>query len=203
MTKIKQPMLLAALTLMACSTGAIANTLHSGIYEGLLLAVSPTGAVTGYYAEEMGEGVTRKCAFSLSGEASKDGSTKIQSWSSAVLSGTIVPIAEGVELTVPHGQQHDGCMNVLIPEIDTGLELDQIQVTHWIALAQATESKVRLYQSPDLHSSKHGWIIQGDIVGVISNQNNWSQVQFVNDDKSTIAWVQDSQIKPLSLPKKP
>ena len=36
--------------------------LHSGKYEGLMLAVTPEHQVEGFYAEEMGEGVTRRYA---------------------------------------------------------------------------------------------------------------------------------------------
>lgn len=43
-----------------------------GKYEGLMLAVTPEHQVEGFYAEELGEGVTRGCAFYLQGQPDVD-----------------------------------------------------------------------------------------------------------------------------------
>ena len=90
--------------------------LHSGKYEGLMLAVTPEHQVEGYYAEEMGEGVTRSCTFYLQGKPSA-----LTTWNDTAYPGSVAPSSDGVTLTVAEGRQHPGCLNVLMPEIATGL----------------------------------------------------------------------------------
>src|SRR5471032_1382701 len=69
--KNKMTRFLAAGVLSLCAIApafAGETALHSGKYEGLMLAVTPEHQVEGYYAEELGEGVTRSCAFYLQGK---------------------------------------------------------------------------------------------------------------------------------------
>jgi hypothetical protein len=103
---------------------AYASILQSGVYEGLMLAVSSGGSVTGYYSESLDEGGKRTCAFYLAGAMAKSGDAEVTSWSSVQLPGRLTASANGVTLAIPDGQTHAGCINVLIPEINEGVELD-------------------------------------------------------------------------------
>lgn len=80
-------------------------TLQSGKYEGLMLAVTPEHQVEGFYAESMGEGVTRSCAFYLQG---KPGA--LTTWLDDAYPGSVAPSSDGVTLTVEEGRQHPGCI---------------------------------------------------------------------------------------------
>src|SRR5262245_30572114 len=57
-----------------------APPIHSGIYEGLMLAVAPDGAIQGSFREQQGEGVVKSCAFFLSGKLSGAGGTSVVTW---------------------------------------------------------------------------------------------------------------------------
>jgi hypothetical protein len=63
-----------------CFNQAVSQTqLTSGIYEGLMLAVNQQGAVSGYYRERQGSGVTKTCSFYLSGQE-KDDQADLLTW---------------------------------------------------------------------------------------------------------------------------
>lgn len=59
-----------AFSVLMSAFSSCASSLHSGVYEGLILAISPAGHITGYYAESAEDGVKRTCSFSLSGQVS-------------------------------------------------------------------------------------------------------------------------------------
>lgn len=188
-----------SLLIAACSSSA--TPLQSGVYEGLQLAVSPAGKITGYYSESADDSVKRTCTFFLTGEVSAQQSDTIKSWSSSVLVGHIAATDSGVILTIPDGQSHAGCMNVLMPEIATGLELETTQQTHWQTLMQVTSQRAWLSATPDIATRRKAWIVKGDVVGVIQTQGNWAEIEYVGDSgKTTHGWVNSNDIQPLTPP---
>ncbi|MGJ7470830.1 hypothetical protein [Kosakonia cowanii] len=191
---------LILLTLLV-STSGMAATLHSGIYEELQLAVSPQGKISGYYSETLGVGVTRTCAFSLVGEVSAKGDATITSWSTAVLPGHLAATADGVTLTVPDGQTHDGCSNVMPPLINDGLELSKTRDTDWQSMAQVRAERLYFYRQPEEKTRRKAFIVQDDVVGVLKTQGEWTQVEYLSDEgKSTTGWVKSEALAPLTPP---
>ncbi|WP_072037727.1 hypothetical protein [Enterobacter sp. Bisph1] len=188
-------------SLFMVAFSSYATTLHSGVYEGLLLAVSPTGKITGYYSESADDSVKRTCTFFLEGHVSAQQPNTITSWSSSVLAGHIATNNTGVTLAIPDGQNHVGCMNVLMPEIATGLELDTTQQTHWQTLMQISSPRAYLSSTPDASTQRKAWIIKGDVVGVIQTHGDWAEVEYVgNSGKTTHGWVSSSSVQPLMPP---
>ncbi|EOV9675318.1 hypothetical protein ACN5L5_003922 [Cronobacter turicensis] len=188
-----------ALLMGACSSSA--TPLQSGVYEGLQLAVSPGGKIAGYYSESAEDSVKRTCTFFLAGEVSAQQPDTITSWSSSVLAGHIAVNNSGVTLTIPDGQSHAGCMNVLMPEIATGLELETTQKTRWQTLMQVTSSRAYLSATPDIATRRKAWIVKGDVVGVIQTQGNWKEIEYVGDRrKTTHGWVNSNDVQPLTPP---
>lgn len=181
---------------LSVSTAPFAATLQSGVYEELQLAVSPSGQVTGYYSETMGVGVTRNCAFALAGNVSPNGEAEISSWSSDVLPGHLSVTADGVTLKIANGQNHDGCMNVMVPQINEGIALSKTQSTQWISLAEVVDDRVYLSST-----RRKAWIVKDDVVGVLKTGQGWTQIQFISESgKSTTGWVNSQSIKPLTPP---
>ena len=188
-----------ALFMMAFSSHA--TTLQSGVYEGLLLAISSKGKITGYYSESAEDSVKRTCTFFLAGHVSAQQPDTITSWSSAMLTGHIAANSTGVTLAIPYGQNHAGCMNVLMPEIATGLELEMTHQTHWQTLMQVSSPRAYLSSTPDAATRHKSWIIKGDVVGVIQTYGGWTEVEYVDDSrKTTHGWVNSNDIQPLSPP---
>lgn len=175
---------------------AASSALHSGKYEGLMLAVTPQQQVEGYYAEEMGEGVTRGCTFYLQG---KPGA--LTTWGQEAYPGSIAASGDGVTLTVEQGRQHPGCLNVLMPEIATGLDLSQTSSKNWIGLVTVSADKAYLQKTPGAKVAKRPYIVKRDVVGVLAYKDGWAQVEFVNaEGRSFIGWISQDQYSRLAAP---
>ncbi|KTB56273.1 hypothetical protein HT121_21830 [Pseudomonas sp. MAFF 301514] len=171
--------------------------LHSGKYEGLMLAVTPEHQVEGYYSEAMGEGVTRSCTFYLQGKPAA-----LTTWADATYPGSLAPSSDGVTLTVAEGRQHPGCLNVLMPEIATGLDLSQTANTKWIGLVKVSADKAYLLKNPSAKAAKRPYIVKNDVVGVLAFKDGWAQVEFINaDDRSFTGWISQDQYSRLAAPK--
>ena len=191
---------LAVGVLSLCAVApAFAGTpaLHSGKYEGLMLAVTPDHQVEGFYAEELGEGVTRSCSFYLQGQPGA-----LTTWHDEAYPGSVAPSSDGVTLTVEQGRQHPGCMNVLMPEIATGLELTQTASKNWIGLVTVAADKAYLQKTPGAKAAKRPYIVKGDVVGVLAVKDGWTQVEFINaQDRSFSGWISQDQYSRLAPPR--
>ena len=193
--------LLAVGVLSLCAVApalAAAPALHSGKYEGLMLAVTPEHQVEGFYAEEMGDGVTRSCTFYLQGKPDA-----LTTWNDDVYPGSVAPSSDGVTLTVEEGRQHPGCLNVLMPEIATGLDLTQTAHKKWIGLVKVSADKAYLLKNPSAKAAKRPYIVKNDVVGVLTFKDGWAQVEFTNaQDRSFTGWISQDQYSRLSAPKR-
>ncbi|MFB3303561.1 hypothetical protein [Pseudomonas sp. AMR01] len=172
------------------------TALHSGKYEGLMLAVTPQHQVEGYYAETLGVGVTRSCAFYLQGAPEA-----LSTWLDEVYPGTVAASSDGVTLTVEQGRQHPGCMSVLMPEIATGLELTQTASTQWIGLVTVSADKAYLLKAPGDDAAKRPYIVKDDVVGVLAFKDGWAEVEYTNArDHTYTGWISSDQYSRLSVP---
>lgn len=183
---------------MCCAVPAFASSaaLHSGKYEGLMLAVTPEHEVEGFYAEELGEGVTRSCAFYLQGKPEA-----LTTWLDEAYPGSLAPSSDGVTLTVEQGRQHPGCMSVLMPEIATGLDLTQTASSNWIGLVTVSADKAYLLKTPGDKATKRPYIVKDDVVGVLAFKEGWAQVEFTNaKDRTFTGWISQDQYSRLAAP---
>jgi len=192
--------ILAAGLLSFCAVApvlAAPAALHSGKYEGLMLAVTPEGQVEGYYAEELGDGVVRRCTFYLKGEPAA-----LTTWQDDAYPGRVVASSDGVTLTVKQARQHPGCMSVLMPEIATGLELARTADAHWIGLVTVSTGKAHLLNEPGAEATNRPYIVKGDVVGVLAYKDGWAKVEFTNAKSRTYTgWISQHQYHRLSAPK--
>ena len=187
----------AVLSLCAVvSAAAGAAELHSGKYEGLMLAVTPEHQVEGYYAEALGEGVTRSCAFYLQGQPEA-----LTTWLDDAYPGSVAASSDGVILTVEQGREHPGCLSVLMPEIATGLELTETANTQWIGLVTVSADKAYLLDEPDADAAKRPYIVKDDVVGVLAFKDGWAKVEFTNaKDHTYTGWISQDQYARLAAP---
>lgn len=172
-------------------------TLQSGKYEGLMLAVTPQHQVEGFYAEDMGEGVKRGCSFFLQGSPEA-----LTTWRDVAYPGSVAASSDGVTLTVAQGRQHPGCINVLMPQIATGLDLSQTARKKWIGLVTVSADKAYLLKTPGAKAAKRPYIVKNDVVGVLAFKDGWAQVEFINaDERSFTGWISQEQYARLAAPK--
>lgn len=188
--------------LIGTSAFADSTTLRSGKYEQLMLAVTPEHQVEGYYEEERGENPPFRCAFYLKGtiEAGKD--VAVSSWSDGAYPGTLKPSADGVTLTIKEGQNNSGCLNVLIPEIATGLDLTRTASTQWISLVKVKVAKAWLQKTANAKATRGPYIVKGDVVGVLAFKDGAAEVEFINaDNRSFTGWISQDQYARLTAPR--
>lgn len=199
--RLRRGALALGLALLPLLGAAQAGKPVAGQYEGLMVAVSPQGAVTGHYVEEQGEGVVKRCAFSLSGQLAAGGEAAIRSWSSVQLPGRLKFDKEGVTLTLPEGTQHDGCGLVLMPQIATGLALDLVAPAGWTALHHITADKAPFFDTPQSAKPRRAYVVKGDVVGVLAEQDGWVRVEYPAKGKRVAGWLQPGTTAVLTAPR--
>ncbi|WP_339418762.1 MULTISPECIES: hypothetical protein [unclassified Pseudomonas] len=97
---------------------------------------------------------------------------------------------------------HPGCLNVLMPEIATGLDLTQTANKKWIGLAKVSADKAYLLNTPSAKAAKRPYIVKNDVVGVLAFKHGWAQVEFINaQTRSFTGWISQDQYSRLSAPK--
>ncbi len=178
------------------------SALHSGKYEQLMLAVTPEHQIEGFYAESRGEGTTFSCAFYLQGKVDTGKRAALATWFHDVYPGSVTSSADGVILKIEQGKQHPGCMNVLMPDIATGMELTQTASKQWISLVTVVADKAWLQKSADLNATQGPYVVKGDVVGVLAFTKGGAQVEFINaNGRSFIGWINQGQYARLIAPR--
>jgi hypothetical protein len=192
-------LLCAALFAASAFAETPAPRLRSGIYEGLMLAVDPQGGITGYYREEQGEGVTKTCSFFLTGNVAA-GATPVITWSSRRFPGALTPQSDGVELRIEQGREHSGCGLVLMPEISSGLEFEQVRETNWRELRRVVDKRANFHSAPSDAKKTRAFVVTGDVVGVIAESGEWLEVEYPGKKKTTRGWVRAATTQKLTAP---
>lgn len=190
-------------SVLCCCTASAQGgpSLKSGLYEGLLLAVDRDGQVTGYFREQQGVGIVKTCTFYLAGKLDGSSAIPIITWNVMAFSGTISVKAEGVELAVPHASEHPGCGLVLPQQIANGMELDRTRPADWTSLARVTVPRAHLHAAPPQATEQRAYLVQGNVVGILSRSGPWLQIQYLDDDaKVTAGWILADQTAPLKPP---
>ena len=173
--------------------------LRSGMFEGLMLAVDAQGGITGYYREDQGEGVVKRCAFFLAGKVAA-GESPVVTWNQNKFPGSLTPRSDGVKLRVEQGREHPGCGLVLLPQIASGLELDLVGAATWQELRRIADARADLHSAPREGNKTRAYLVRGDVVGVIAEAGDWLHVEYPNKGKMTRGWVRASGTKKLTVP---
>lgn len=164
-----------------------------------MIAVTPQHQVKGFFHQPPEEGTNQNCIFWFNGQLDNNGMAKITSWSTQVLPGNVQFKEQQIEITLPHGQQHAGCMNTLLPEIETGEIWSLTDTTNWVDLVTITQEKARMYREHDIHSKSPGYVVKGDTLGLLQRKADWSQVEYINDaGKRLTGWIKNSDYQSLS-----
>jgi hypothetical protein len=198
-----QGKLLAAIGVMVTAWGctqpiaANAAPLRSGYYEGFVLAVSPTGRVTGHF--NMEQGGNTHCIFDFVGQASGSQAT-IRTVGAPALSGKITASAEDeVTFSMARVKSLPGCGLVLPPEAETGAgtELDRIKPGSWSELATIKSAKVAFRATPG-GAAGRAYVVKGDVVAILARQGGNAKVTYPSErDTWSQGWVAASDLAPI------
>jgi hypothetical protein len=184
-----------------CVNQAISKTkLASGIYEGLTLAVDQQGAVSGYYRESQGSGLTKTCSFYLSGQEKGD-QADLLTWNVETFPGSLEATEQGVVLRIENGRDHPGCGSVLPPLISQGLLLDRVAAANWTSLRRVITKRMFLLPKPDKIAKSRTYVVVGDLVGVLSQSGDWLRVEYVNGQTRVRGWIRAADAVELQPPR--
>lgn len=186
-----------------------------GIYDFLMLAVTPEEEILGSYRETQGYDVVKTCAFLLRGKG-KNGQVDVITWSDQFFQGEL---NEGetylfpgllkykshgrVILKIKLGREHPGCGLVLSTEISEGIELTRTTPTQWISLKLVKNARAPLFSGPSIEKKTKAYFIRNDVLGVLSVNGEWIKVEFPREGKKMIkGWVRSSDVEDLQPPPK-
>jgi len=144
-----------------------AQSLHSRMCEGLMLAVAQSGEISGYYRESQGEGVTKTCSFFLSGRATSD-QVSVTTWNTESFPGRLKPGDNGITLKIERGREHPGCGLVILPDISRGITLDLTLAANWITLRRISSPRANFFPEANAQQRLNAYVVKGDVVGVLS-----------------------------------
>lgn len=184
---------------LASLTNACAEPIafEPGVYESLLLAVNPNGAITGYYREAQGEGVVKTCAFTFKGEAHV-GIANIFVGAES-FPGKIQAETDGINLKIPKGRELPGCGLILMPEISEGLSYDLITKAPWKDLRNITSEKSYFHSEPKFDKKLKSYLVRGDVIGVVREEGDWLQIDYYSDSGNmSRRWINSKETSLLS-----
>ena len=187
---------------LPASAQAKLPSLHSGKYESLMLAISPDDRVDGYFSEQSGDAF--HCSFYLKGKIGPAGLIQVQTWadSQPLRPGVIDLTGGSVTLVIPGAREYAGCANVLMPEIETGIEYTQTRKADWIGLVTISAEKALLQATPEAKAKHKAYVVKGDVVGILGYQDGWAQVEFISDqDRSFKGWINQAQYRAIEAPR--
>lgn len=196
-------MALAAIS--ACSSPAISqgSVLRSGLYEGMVLSVSPGGRVVGSYREEQGDAPSKSCAFTFSGQVRGSGAAITASDGSARgpgrLAGRLTVSGQDVTLVLPRARSMGGCGLVLMPEVETeGMPLSRLAAGAWTDLAKVKDARLALRAAPTAAPGR-AYVVRGDVVGIVGRRGAAVEIVYPSDRaKPTRGWVPAAALAPVA-----
>jgi hypothetical protein len=171
----------------------------SGQYEQLMLAIDSQGNLTGYYHEDQGQGISKRCEFYLSGKGF-GGEIPVLTWSNRTLPGTLTALSGSVKLRIEKGRDHAGCGQVLLPQINQGLKFDLTEDAAWSELRQISSDRSNFYMEPDAAKALKTFVVRGDIVGIIVRNGEWLLTEYHGAKSTTKGWLVADTTSKLSSP---
>jgi len=189
---------LLSFSLFVISSITFAGNINSGKYESIMLAITPDKTLQGYYSETMPDDVPKSCQFYFEGKIIDTSKIKIDTWSEEIFPGTAKIENNKITLSIPEARNHPGCMNLLAPDIVTGIDYELISSKKWIELVSITDDKAYLLPTPD-SSKQKVYVVKGNIVGVLNYKDDWANIEYISDsNKSYKGWIKKSQYQNIA-----
>lgn len=193
--------------------GEAGEKFTSGIYEGLMLAVNDEGELQGFFKQSLGA-VDVTCSFFLKGKDS-GGQANIISWSGqrfrekrknpkiysfpGLLKNASVNGTDAIDLKIEQGFGHPGCG----VDVAEGMLLSRTAKANWVSLRMVKNTRAPLFSGPALDKKTKSYVIRNDVLGVVSMNGEWINVEFPREGKKPIkGWVRTEDVEELMPPQK-
>lgn len=197
---LRWPAWLAAIATALGAPGVAAASASPlpGVYESLIVAVAPDGALTGYFREQLGSEPARECAFFVSGRGEQ-----VVAWSAGdahAIRGSLKAEGSTLTLVLPEVRGLPGCGSVLSPDAGEGLRLERTDLGDWRGLAVVAAPRAPLYASAAAtRSTAH--VVAGDVLAVSSSSGRRLLVTYVNDEgRAFRMWISTALTRVVRSP---
>lgn len=180
---------------LTLSTFVVAETkIQSGIYEQILIAVTPDNKIEAYYHELTGNNNSMSCSFYIQGDIKTPNNIKISIKSMEQYTGNLAFNDKQVTLTINEDYHLAGCSNSLAPSVLEGSDYSLTYIKKWISLKTISAEKAYLYKQPNLDSIHKAYVVKGNVVAVLEEKGNWTKVEYKNEnDKFHKGWITKEQ----------
>ena len=177
----------------------------SGVYEQLLLAITPNGTVQGLFNNTSGQGVTQTCKIFFAGAAVEGSTIPLKTWDAkgSKGSGSLNLNSQAVTFSAKNYRQFAGCGMAGDPDLETGEEFELTRATAWTALERISAAKAYLHGAAGDAKQPRSYVVKGDIVGLLGTASGWLHVEYVlptDTSKSVEGWIKAEEAESLSLP---
>lgn len=188
---------------LALSNFANANpNVQSGIYEQIMIAVTPDNRIEAYYHELTGDSTSMSCSFYIEGNIKNPKNIPITIKSMEQYKGKLDFDSEKVTLTINENYALAGCMNSLEPSIMQGTDYSLTYNKKWIGLKTISVEKAYLYNEPNLSAKHKAYVVKDNIVAVLEEKGDWTFIEYRSEqDKFYKGWIKKEQYISLSKTK--
>ena len=183
---------------------AVAAAVLPGQYEDLMVAVAPDGQVIGRLFEQRGTGPHFSCEVLFAGRPRPDGSVVGASWADGEKPhrATLTPQGTGVTLSAPGASSYPGCGMTMGAELDDPLDLTKTARARWLALLRILPRRAVLRPAPSAKAPPRPYVVEGDVVGMLSRRPGWVEVEVVSDAGKRIkGWLPTREASPIEPPR--
>ncbi len=187
-----------------------AQSVVSGEYEDLVLAVSRDGVLTGYFNQGTGDdgrGNPRfSCTFFMRGTSEGSGRYEVTTWHPAfpdeVIMGELILSESDGRRSVMlrlHGE-HGGCWNVApMLKDDEGVEFELTKEGKWESLRMVASARAYFHASANARSRQRSYVVKNDLVRVMRISDGWAEVAYVAPGgNASQGWLQDKDLYPIA-----
>lgn len=171
------------------------NNIKSGTYEFVKLIVTPEKKIQGVFLEEFGVGINISCSFNFEGQITDKKVTKLRTWSSEEIDGSIERVGDGiVKLTLK--SDHPGCMGLSGDFLKEGMDIKLDENKKWIRFATISKDKVYLSKADNKDVKSKVYIIKDDVFAIIKEEGDKVFIEYINHNaKSFKGWINKSDYK--------
>lgn len=171
------------------------NSIKSGTYEFVKLVVTPEKKIQGVFLEEFGVGVNISCSFNFEGQLTDKKVTKLRTWGSEDIDGSIERVGDGIVKLTVNGD-HPGCMGLSGNFLKEGMEIKLDESKKWIRFAAISKDKVYLSKADNKDVKSKVYIIKDDVFAILKEEGDKVFIEYINHNaKSFKGWINKSDYK--------
>lgn len=177
--------------LSACDAAARNAAFESGNYEGLLLAVSSDGQLTGRFEERAGLDGRITCSYALKGTANGSKASANINDGAGHLGVVSLAWTDKVIAFRLEGGGKFKCAPAL-GEWGSEWTLEQVQKLNWVEIRRIRSDRAYFHDAPTAAKVRRAFVVKNDVVGVVKSDGAWLSIEYLGDRGVSRGWIAES-----------